>query len=167
MARKAKVTPVVVEPTEVVVETVVEQEVVEQDDTTTEQPSMLAAMLVQEVKPLEEIKETEVPVVKAEKNIGVGQLVRKLIADGLTNTAILKIVHEQYGNKNTTYACVAWYRNKVKKNQALTAKSTAVETVEKFLEPEVEPNLDVVGFDADEEVEEFDPVELEINTEQE
>lgn len=138
MARKAKVVPVVVESTEVVSEAIVEQEVVEQDDTTIEQPSLLASMLQQEVKPLEEIKETEVPVAKVEKNIGVGQLVRKLIAEGLTNTVILKIVHEQYGNKNTTYACIAWYRNKVKKNTALTTKAVAVETVEKFLEPEAE-----------------------------
>ena len=138
MARKAKVAPVVVEPTEVVVESVVEQEVVEQDDTTNEAPSMLASMLSQEVQPLAEVKEPEVAVVKVEKNIGVGQLVRKLIADGLGNTEILKIVHEQYGNKNTTYACVAWYRNKVKKTTALTAKSAAVSVVEKFLEPEVE-----------------------------
>ena len=155
MARKAKAAPVVVESTEVEQEVGTvgadqvladeyesPEEVAAQDDTTSEQPSMLAAMLEQEVKPLEEVKETEVPVVKVEKNIGVGQLVRKLIADGLTNTAILKIVHEQYGNTNTTYACVAWYRNKVKKNQALTAKSTATAIVEKMLEPEVPVDAD-------------------------
>ena len=80
------------------------------------QPSMLASMLQQEVKPLEETKAEETkPEVKVEKNQGVGAFVRKLIAEGLTNTAILKIVHEQYGNTNTTYACVAWYRNKMKK----------------------------------------------------
>lgn len=94
-----------------------------------EQPSMLASMLQQEVKPLEETKAEETkPEVKVEKNQGVGAFVRKLIAEGLTNTAILKIVHEQYGNTNTTYACVAWYRNKMKK-AGVAAKNTAATNI--------------------------------------
>ena len=114
-----------VEQVEVVETKEVEQvEVVE-----TAQPSMLASMLQQEVKPLEETKAEETkPEVKVEKNQGVGAFVRKLIAEGLTNTAILKIVHEQYGNTNTTYACVAWYRNKMKK-AGVAAKNTAATNI--------------------------------------
>ena len=105
-----------------------------------EQPSMLASMLQQEVKPLEEVRaETEQkPVVKVEKNQGVGAFVRKLIAEGLTNTAILKIVHEQYGNTNTTYACVAWYRNKMKKAGVAAKNTAATNIVTEMLKTEAE-----------------------------
>lgn len=121
--------------TEVVTESVVETEVTETE--VIEQPSMLAAMLNQEVKPLDEVKVEDKPVTTStEKNIGVGQLVRKLIADGMLNKDILKVVHEQYGNTNTTYACVAWYRNKMKKNAVAKAQSSAVESVTKMLEVE-------------------------------
>lgn len=121
-----------VEPKEVeVVE--VKTEVIEEVEIT--QPSMLATMLQQEVKPLEEVveeKPAEV-VVKVEKNQGVGAFVKKLIAEGLTNTAILKIVHEQYGNKQTTYACIAWYRNKMKKAGQTTKTKSALGVVEEML----------------------------------
>ena len=128
-----------VEPKEVeVVE--VKTEVIEEVEIT--QPSMLASMLQQEVKPLEETKAEETkPEVKVEKNQGVGAFVKKLIAEGLTNTAILKIVHEQYGNKQTTYACVAWYRNKMKKaGQTAKIKSaqSVVEEMLKNVEAEVQ-----------------------------
>ena len=106
----------------------------------TAQPSMLASMLQQEVKPLEEVRaETEQkPVVKVEKNQGVGAFVRKLIAEGLTNTAILEIVHEQYGNTNTTYACVAWYRNKMKKAGVAAKNTAATNIVTEMLKTEAE-----------------------------
>lgn len=121
--------------TEVVSEVVTEEAAVEQ-------PSMLASMLQQEVKPLEETKAEEAkPEVKVEKNQGVGAFVRKLIAEGLTNTAILKIVHEQYGNTNTTYACVAWYRNKMKKAGVVAKNVAATDIVTEMLkaeEPEAE-----------------------------
>lgn len=104
------------------------QDPTEQEIAESNQPSMLASMLQQEVKPLEEVKTEEVKQVKVEKNQGVGAFVRKLIAEGLTNTAILKIVHEQYGNTNTTYACVAWYRNKMKK-AGVAAKNTAATNI--------------------------------------
>ena len=120
-----------VEPKEVeVVE--VKTEVIEEVEIT--QPSMLASMLQQEVKPLEETKAEETkPEVKVEKNQGVGAFVKKLIAEGLTNTAILKIVHEQYGNTNTTYACVAWYRNKMKKAGQTAKTKSALGVVEEML----------------------------------
>ena len=118
----------------------VKTEVIEEVEIT--QPSMLASMLQQEVKPLEETKAEETkPEVKVEKNQGVGAFVKKLIAEGLTNTAILKIVHEQYGNKQTTYACVAWYRNKMKKaGQTAKIKSaqSVVEEMLKNVEAEVQ-----------------------------
>lgn len=101
-----------------------------------EQPSMLASMLQQEVKPLEEVKEetkVEEAKPKVEKNQGVGAFVRKLIAEGLTNVAILEIVHEQYGNTNTTYACVAWYRNKMKKAGQTAKTKSALGVVEEML----------------------------------
>ena len=110
----------------------VKTEVIEEVEIT--QPSMLASMLQQEVKPLEETKAEETkPEVKVEKNQGVGAFVRKLIAEGLTNTAILKIVHEQYGNTNTTYACVAWYRNKMKKAGQTAKTKSALVVVEEML----------------------------------
>ena len=119
--------------TEVVSEVVTEEAAVEQ-------PSMLASMLQQEVKPLEETKAEETkPEVKVEKNQGVGAFVRKLIAEGLTNTAILKIVHEQYGNANTTYACVAWYRNKMKKAGVVAKNAEATNIVTEMLKAEVPP----------------------------
>ena len=125
-----------VEPKEVeVVE--VKTEVIEEVEIT--QPSMLASMLQQEVKPLEETKAEETkPEVKVEKNQGVGAFVRKLIAEGLTNTAILKIVHEQYGNTNTTYACVAWYRNKMKKAGVAAKNTAATNIVAEMLKTEAE-----------------------------
>jgi len=69
---------------------------------------------------------------KTDKNDGVGLFIRKLIAEGLGNKEILGIVHEQYGNKNTTYACVAWYRNKMKKAGAVQAKSSALDFINNF-----------------------------------
>ena len=115
----------------------VKTEVIEEVETT--QPSMLASMLQQEVKPLEETKAEETkPEVKVEKNQGVGAFVRKLIAEGLTNTAILKIVHEQYGNTNTTYACVAWYRNKMKKAGVAAKNTAATNIVTEMLKTEAE-----------------------------
>lgn len=120
-------------------EVVVDLNTTEAEVVETAQPSMLASMLQQEVKPLEETKAEEAkPEVKVEKNQGVGAFVRKLIAEGLTNTAILKIVHEQYGNTNTTYACVAWYRNKMKKAGVAAKNVAATNIVTEMLKTEAE-----------------------------
>ena len=51
---------------------------------------------------------------KTGKNEGVGDMVKELILDGWSNKEILVQVHEHYGNTNTTYGCVAWYRNDMK-----------------------------------------------------
>ena len=116
------------------VTTSVDKEEPAAEEPVVEQPSLLASMLQQEVKPLDEVKTVEVKTeIKVEKNQGVGAFVRKLIAEGLTNTAILKIVHEQYGNKQTTYACVAWYRNKMKKAGQTAKIKSAQSVVEEML----------------------------------
>ena len=119
---------------------------VDKEESAVEQPSMLASMLQQEVKPLEEVKEETKPEVKVEKNQGVGAFVRKLIAEGLTNTAILKIVHEQYGNTNTTYACVAWYRNKMKKAGVAAKNTAATNIVTEMLKEEAKQEVPPEGF---------------------
>ena len=136
-----------VEQVETKVEEQVETKAVEQVEEVVEevtQPSMLATLLQQEVKPLQEVleeKPAEV-VVKIEKNQGVGAFVRKLIAEGLTNTEILKIVHEQYGNTNTTYACVAWYRNKMKKAGVAAKNTAATNIVTEMLKEEAKPEAE-------------------------
>lgn len=148
---ETKVEEVVV-TTEVAGEQVGEEVVVDLNTTEAEeveitQPSMLASMLQQEVKPLEETKAEETkPEVKVEKNQGVGAFVRKLIAEGLTNTAILKIVHEQYGNTNTTYACVAWYRNKMKKAGVAAKNTAATNIVTEMLKTEAKQEVPPEGF---------------------
>lgn len=120
MARKAKV----VAP---VVESEVAEVVTPEVEVQATESSVLSSMIAQvvEAKP-----EDKAP--KSDKNEGVGLFIRKLISEGLSNKAILEIVHEQYGNKNTTYACVAWYRNKMKKAGAVQAKSSALDFINNF-----------------------------------
>lgn len=50
------------------------------------------------------------------KNEGVWANVKILFDKGLSNKEALAALHEMYGNTNTTYACVAWYRNKYNKS---------------------------------------------------
>jgi hypothetical protein len=131
MARKAKVVaPVVSELIENEVlnaEMLVEEVEVEEIEAEVVQPSVLSSLVSQLVKaPAPEVE------VKKEKNDGVGLFIRKLIGEGLGNKAILEIVHEQYGNKNTSYACVAWYRNNMKKTGKAVAKSSALDFVTNF-----------------------------------
>lgn len=116
--------PEVVEP-EVVEPEVVEPEVVEQS--TGPSPVSLMVNQVADAPAAPEV----VKVVK-EKNEGVGQFIRKLIAEGLGNKEVLKIVHEQYGNKNTTHACVAWYRNKMNKAGVVAKVATSVDWLQNF-----------------------------------
>lgn len=91
--------------------------------------SMLAQLVSQVVNAEPVIAERKA---KSDKNDGVGLFIRKLIAEGLGNKEILGIVHEQYGNKNTTYACVAWYRNKMKKAGQQVQKAGALDFVTNF-----------------------------------
>ena len=145
MARKNKSVVVVEE----IVETVVAQEVEAVEEATEEQVSLLASLLTAPIQVIDDVIEAKPQVVK---NQGVGKMVRELIADGLTNTEILKRVHEEYDNKNTTYACVAWYRNKMKKNNQVASVSKAVETVEKFLADEP---VDVIDDEREESQDEL------------
>lgn len=70
----------------------------------------------------------EVKVKTKTKNENVYGNVRLLFNAGKTNKETLAEIHEMYGNTNTTYACIAWYRNKYNKE----AKSTKM-TVEQLL----------------------------------
>lgn len=123
MARKAKV----VAP---VVESEVAEVVAPEVEVQATESSVLSSMITQVVEAKPAKAEGKAP--KSDKNEGVGLFIRKLISEGLSNKAILEIVHEQYGNKNTTYACVAWYRNKMKKAGAVQAKSSALDFINNF-----------------------------------
>ena len=123
MARKAKV----VAP---VVESEVAEVVAPEVEVQATESSVLSSMITQVVEAKPAKAEGKAP--KSDKNEGVGLFIRKLISEGLSNKAILEIVHEQYGNKNTTYACVAWYRNKMKKAGQVQAKSSALDFINNF-----------------------------------
>ncbi len=49
------------------------------------------------------------------KNEGVWNNVKMLFDQGKTNKEVLAEIHEMYGNSNTSYACIAWYRSKYNK----------------------------------------------------
>ena len=115
MARAKKLS--VVEP---VVEAVVEP-VVEAETEATSLPSMLAQVSALSA-------ETEVKKTKSQKNENVWGNVKMLFDAGKTNKETLAKIHEMYGNEQTTYACIAWYRNKYNK----IAKSDKM-TVEQLL----------------------------------
>lgn len=53
----------------------------------------------------------------SDKNEGVWLNVKRLLEAGKTNKEILAEIHELYGNTNTSYACIAWYRNKWNKTK--------------------------------------------------
>lgn len=103
--------PVEVE-TEAVVEPVVEAASL---------PSMLAQVSALGAK-------TEVKKTKSQKNENVWGNVKMLFDAGKTNKETLAEIHEMYGNTSTSYACIAWYRNKYNK----LAKSDKM-TVEQLL----------------------------------
>lgn len=124
MARKAKVVVPSVELIEVT-ESEVVSEVTELTPVATESVvSSLVSQLVQT---------TPAPATEAkEKNVGVGTFIKALITEGLGNKEVLAIVHEQYGNNNTTYACVAWYRNKMKKANSVVQVSKNLDWLQNF-----------------------------------
>ena len=55
------------------------------------------------------------PAAKSQKNENVWGNVKSLFDQGKTNKETLAEIHEMYGNTNTSYACIAWYRNKYNK----------------------------------------------------
>ena len=119
MARAKKLS--VVEPVvEAVVEPVVEvvEPVVEVEAASL--PSMLAQVeatslpsMLAQVSALS--TETEVKKAKSQKNENVWGNVKMLFDAGKTNKETLAEIHEMYGNTSTSYACIAWYRNKYNK----------------------------------------------------
>ena len=111
---EAVVEPVVEAEAEAVVEPVVEAEA-------TSLPSMLAQVSALSAQ-------TEVKKTKSQKNENVWGNVKMLFDAGKTNKETLAEIHEMYGNTNTSYACIAWYRNKYNK----IAKSDKM-TVEQLL----------------------------------
>ena len=115
---EAVVEPVVEAVVEPVVEAVVEP-VVEAEATSL--PSMLAQVSALSA-------ETEVKKTKSQKNENVWGNVKMLFDAGKTNKETLAEIHEMYGNTSTSYACIAWYRNKYNK----LAKSDKM-TVEQLL----------------------------------
>ena len=57
------------------------------------------------------------------KNEGVWLNVKRILEESggsKTNKEIVAEIHELYGNTNTSYACIAWYRNKWKKDSGNT-----------------------------------------------
>lgn len=119
MARAKKLSVAQVEAVvETVAETVVEP-VVEAEATSL--PSMLAQVSALSAQ-------TEVKKAKSQKNENVWGNVKILFDAGKTNKETLAEIHEMYGNTSTTYACIAWYRNKYNK----LAKSDKM-TVEQLL----------------------------------
>ena len=137
--------PAVVETETVVVET---ETVVEEAAPVLEVPVVVETEtvegpVVEEVAPVVEVSSipslvsqlsalnTAAPEVKVKtktKNENVYGNVKILFNAGKTNKETLAEIHEMYGNTNTTYACIAWYRNKYNKE----AKSTKM-TVEQLL----------------------------------
>ena len=68
-----------------------------------------------------EINELYVPIKKTIKVVktvktGVGARVRELLEEGtLTSKEIVELVNKENPLRKTTYACVAWYKNDMKK----------------------------------------------------
>ena len=123
--------PVVVETETVEVPVVVETEtVVEEVVPELEVPVVEVSSIPSLVSQLSALN-TAAPEVKVKtktKNENVYGNVKILFNAGKTNKETLAEIHEMYGNTNTTYACIAWYRNKYNKE----AKSTKM-TVEQLL----------------------------------
>jgi hypothetical protein len=63
------------------------------------------------VKTIESQRPKKPTTYKAPLNVGVGAYIKGLITEGYANKDILALVKVKYQNNNTTYACVAWYRN--------------------------------------------------------
>lgn len=56
---------------------------------------------------------------KSGPNTGVGARCRALIAERLGNKEVLAKIKEEFPMNNTTYSCVAWYRNDMKQKGEL------------------------------------------------
>lgn len=59
---------------------------------------------------------------------GVGSRIRELIKEGkLSNNEILELVRKEHPLRKTTYACVAWYQSKMRKEALEAAPVEAAE----------------------------------------
>lgn len=100
-------------------------EVVE-DDFPVEAPkaSFLPSIAAQ-LAAMEKVEEEETVRKVEPRNENVWGNVKILFDKGLTNKEVLSEIHEMYGNTRTSYACIAWYRNKynkMAKNNKLSPK---------------------------------------------
>ena len=112
MARPKKVILEEVTLEEALVE-VVSALTLENNEVEVEEIKTAIAMMEAKVIELRALLPVEPKTFKKAINRGVGDFIRSYILEGLSNTEILPLVHAYYGNTNTTYACVAWYRNKM------------------------------------------------------
>ena len=78
---------------------------------------------------------------------GVGSRIRELIKEGkLSNNEILELVRKEHPLRKTTYACVAWYQSKMRKEalEAAPVEAAPTEAVPVEAAPteavEVDPN---------------------------
>lgn len=105
-SKKVKTKEVLPEVTEEVLPEVTEEKAPE----TKGLPSLadqIEALAIQKVE--DEIKKLE------PRNENVWGNVKILFDQGKTNKEVLALIHEMYGNTKTSYACIAWYRNKYNK----------------------------------------------------
>jgi len=102
-------------PKKVVLEevTLEESTLEENNEVKIEEIKVAIALLESKLIELRALLPVEPKTHKKAINKGVGDLIRSYILEGLGNTEILPKVHAHYGNTNTTYACIAWYRNKM------------------------------------------------------
>lgn len=143
MARAKKSSVQAPEVAETVVETIFSEVVGKMEVTTELAPVEVETEPEVEVEPAPEVEtslpsilsqvsalstETKVKKPKSTKNENVWGNVKMLFDQGKSNKETLAEIHEMYGNEQTTYACIAWYRNKYNK----AAKSTKM-TVEQLL----------------------------------
>lgn len=76
---------------------------------------------------------------------GVGSRIKELIKEGkLTNKEILELVRQEHPLRKTTYACVAWYQSKLRKEAAEAPDTSAADAWAKAegLEPADESEVD-------------------------
>lgn len=70
---------------------------------------------VQEVEQAVEVQEVKV----AKPRLGIGKVVKDMIIANpeMKNAEILVSIKESFPTANTSYACIAWYRTKVRQEQ--------------------------------------------------
>ena len=81
-----------------------------------------------------QVSKVETPVVEEVKvkKAGIGSTIIDLILKNpeMTNQQILNKVKEQFESSQTSYACIAWYKSKLRKEGKIGARVFAKKTVE-------------------------------------